>query len=73
MCHLLLVVLFFVLILEISTGKSVSNNAAIPRLKNKKVGLLSIGQGMLHRLIRETKINFCSDLEGLTLQVFDEF
>lgn len=46
------------------------NTAAVPRSKNSKKGLSSVlGGGFVRNLMREAKISFCSEMEGLALQV----
>lgn len=56
-----------------SKGDSkVSKPAAVPRKKATKDGnkvRRIAGQGMMSRVFREMKISFCSELEGLTLQM----
>lgn len=52
-----------------SLTKAPESSAAIPRIKTKKTAFNILGHSTVRRLIRETKMNFCSDLELLTLQV----
>ncbi len=51
-----------------SSSSSISSTAPIPQLNKKGKGLFS-GNSLINRLVREAKISFCSELEGLTLQV----
>lgn len=45
-------------------------NAAVPRSKSGKKGRWLTGNNLVTNLFREAKISFCSELEGLLLQVF---
>lgn len=52
------------------TVRAKATSAAIPRSKSKgNMFNKMLGSGFAHRIIREMKINFCSELEALTLQV----
>ena len=56
---------------QASSAKKVTKSgstAPIPRSKQSKKGGI-FGQGFFHRLVREVKISFSSELEGLVLQV----
>ena len=68
-----LLILFQIIFVTTCDGKTKSNSVAIPRSKSKNENILSkvLGQGMVHKLIREIKISFCSELEALTLQVLN--
>lgn len=70
---MLLVALLICLIAPFTYAKKkTATAAAIPRSKSAKRGgpfFRTFGTGIVHRLIREVKSNFCSELESLALQL----
>eukprot|EP01040_Poterioochromonas_malhamensis_P006421 gene6421-6917_t len=64
----LLIVLAVLCLCVSSASSSISSNAPIPQLNKKGKGLFT-GNSLINRLVREAKISFCSELEGLTLQL----
>jgi len=65
--HLLIFSTNFIWITAASTTKQ-PNNAAIPRSKSSKTHSL-FGNSVFNNLLREVKMSFCSELEGLLLQM----